>query len=142
MAAPLGNQYYKLRATDGAPRKYDNAEALWADCLAYFEVRSDLFWNEQPVPFTIGSLCIYLGITQVTWNEWRKSRDDLTKVITRVDEIVRDQKLSGAIVGAYNANIVARDLGLADKQQHGADSGLAGLLGAISSQPRLSNDDS
>ena len=142
MAAPLGNEYYKLRATDGAPRKYEDPEELWADCFAYFEQRGQIFWNEQPVPFTQGSLCIYLGITQSTWVEWRKSREDLSEVITRVDEIIRDQKLSGAVVGAYNANIVARDLGLADKQQHGADSGLAGLLGAISNQPRLSNDDS
>ncbi|MFC0183379.1 terminase small subunit [Pseudarcicella hirudinis] len=38
------------------------------------------------------------------------------EVITRIEEIVYVQKFEGAAVGAFNANIIARDLGLADKQ--------------------------
>ena len=118
MAAPLGNEYWKLRARSGPPFKYEDPKDLWADCLKYFEVRGDLTWNETSLPFTLASLCIFLDITQKTWCEWRSERDDLREVITRVDEIIRDQKLTGAMVGAYNHNIVARDLGLADKQGH------------------------
>lgn len=122
MGAPVGNQFWKLRASSGAPRKYEDSEALWADCMEYFETRIGLDdWNGQPWPFTLASLCIFLDITQETWRTWCKERKDLSAVLTRVDEIIRDQKLSGAMVGAYNHNIVARDLGLADKKELGID---------------------
>ncbi|MDC9826565.1 terminase small subunit, partial [Devosia sp. ZB163] len=35
----------------------------------------------------------------------------------RVDEIIRAQKFEGAAAGLLNPNIIARDLGLADKQE-------------------------
>lgn len=117
MSAPEGNQYWRLRAKSGAPRKYEDAESLWKDCDEYFEARSAIHMNRQPLPFTLASLCLFLDITLETWHEWRRSRDDLSDVITRVDSIIRDQKLTGAMVGAYNHNIVARDLGLADKSE-------------------------
>lgn len=117
MAAPIGNQYWKLRATSGAPRKYTDPEALWSDCDEYFTQRAEMEWNRQPLPFTLASLCLYLDISQETWIQWR-TRDDLSEVVARVDEIIRDQKMTGAIVGAYNHNIVARDLGLADKVEN------------------------
>lgn len=112
----------------GAPLKYDTAEALEADCAEYFAKRSQVVWNEQPLPFTQASLCIFLGITQDTWIRWRKDREDLSEVITRVDEIIRDNKLSGAYVGAYNSNIVARDLKLADKQDVEVNGSLAARM--------------
>ena len=37
-------------------------------------------------------------------------------IITRIREAIYQQKFEGASVGAFNANIIARDLGLADKQ--------------------------
>lgn len=116
MAAPLGNQYWKLRATSGAPRKYTDPEKLWRDCEEYFTLRSAMQWNDQPFPFTLASLCLFLDVTQETWAQWR-TRNDLSEVVARVDEIIRDQKMTGAIVGAYNHNIIARDLGLADKTE-------------------------
>ncbi len=116
MAPPQGNEYWKLRATSGAPRKYEDSEKLWADCDEYFTQRAAMEWNRQPLPFTLASLCLFLDISQETWTQWR-SRDDLSEVVARVDEIIRDQKMTGAIVGAYNHNIVARDLGLADKTE-------------------------
>ena len=117
MAAPEGNQFWKMRASHGPPRLYDNADALWADCEEYFLQRIQLEWNKQPLPFTQASLCLFLGIPQTTWIDWRRNREDLSHVITRVDDIIRDHKMTGAIVGAYNHHIIARDLGLADRQE-------------------------
>lgn len=37
-------------------------------------------------------------------------------VITRVNKVMYSDKFSGAAVGIYNANIIARDLGLVDKK--------------------------
>lgn len=39
------------------------------------------------------------------------------EVTTYVEEIIRTQKFEGAAVGAFNANIIARDLGLSDKKE-------------------------
>lgn len=121
MAAPEGNQFWKLREVHGRPCTYESADALWVDCEEYFSLRSKLEWNRQPLPFTQASLCLFLGITQETWTQWRKPDHDFSEVVARVDDIIRDQKMTGAIVGAYNHNIIARDLGLADKKEHSGD---------------------
>ena len=124
MAAPEGNQFWKLRASSGAPRKYETPEALAIDCEEYFTTRDDMRMNNQPLPYTLASLCLFLDISQETWRTWASERKDLSAVITRVDETIRDQKMVGAMVGSYNHNIVARDLGLADERRHtGKDGG-------------------
>ena len=42
--------------------------------------------------------------------------EDFSAVISMVEEIIETQQFEGAAVGAFNANIIARKLGLADKQ--------------------------
>ena len=139
MGAPEGNRFWEQRTKHGANPKYDNAETLWKDCVGYFEWNAANPWLktdfkgkdcekvEIPIerPLTLGALCIYLGIVQDTWIDWRSSRKDLSEVIARVEEIVRTQKFEGAAVGAFNASIIARDLGLADKVQHDVSDELA-----------------
>jgi hypothetical protein len=115
MAFAEGNQFWRMRASSGAPRKYETPEALAADCEEYFSKRDAMEMNKQPLPYTLASLCLFLDITQETWRTWASERGDLSAVITRVDETIRDQKMVGAMVGSYNHNIVARDLGLVDK---------------------------
>ncbi|SMP36850.1 terminase small subunit, partial [Shimia sagamensis] len=56
-----------------------------------------------------------------TWREWRKSRKDLSSVMTRVEQIIRQQKFEGAAAELLNPNIIARDLGLADKKEIGGE---------------------
>ena len=63
---------------------------------------------------TIGGLCIFLDIWQNTWTNYRESNDFL-RVTDQVEEIIRNQKFSGAAADLLNANIIARDLGLSDK---------------------------
>lgn len=112
------------------------AEALWKDCQAYFETREAFRYlggnnNNIPLPFTIVGLCLYLGIDRTTWYDWKKSRPDLSHIITRAEAVIEDQQFSGAMVGAYNSNIVARKLGLTDKQEikHTADPEVLSWLG-------------
>jgi hypothetical protein len=92
------------------------------------------------VPFTITGLAIFLGITHTTWANYKANpaviqdpydKDnveldevifkDFLSVITHVENIVYNQKFEGATVGAYNANIIARDLGLVDKKELSGD---------------------
>lgn len=71
---------------------------------------------------TVSGLCIFLDISQQAWGEYR-DRDGFGEVTSRVDEIIRTQKFEGASAGLLNANIIARDLGLADKSELGGAGG-------------------
>ena len=52
------------------------------------------------------------------FSQFKKScSKDFTRVITHVENVIFTQKFEGATVGAYNANIIARDLGLIDHQE-------------------------
>jgi hypothetical protein len=149
--APLGNQFWKARATHGAPRKYSDPELLWEDCKRYFEwvdenpffvwtnTKGGLIQIPRIRPMTIVGLCLFLGIDETTWRGWRKDRKDLIPIITRAEAIIYEQKFAGAASEQFNASIIARDLGLAEKQSttHSADSSLMEILSAASSRPRL-----
>lgn len=65
---------------------------------------------------TIGGLCIFLDIDRTTWRDYAE-REDFSQVTTCVEETIRDQKFAGASADLLNANIIARDLGLSDKNE-------------------------
>ena len=144
MAAPKGNQFWKARTKHGRDRLFASADALWEACCEYFEwVEANPLWEDKvfcqggeiihgeiikPRPMTIGGLCIFLGIARSTWAEWANT-EDFSEVTTRAEEIIRDQKFAGAAAELFNANIIARDLGLSDKQDlnHGGSVEVKGL---------------
>ena len=126
-----GNRFWEARSSAGPKPKFANPEDLWKACVEYFE------WNAQNplyearvvgsegkiVPVekmramtTIG-LCNFLDISQDSWISWRNSRADLLEVIKAVEQIIYQQKFEGASGGMLVANIIARDLGLADKTE-------------------------
>jgi len=131
MAAPLGNQFWKARTKHGRDKLFASADALWEACCEYFQwVEDHPLWEmkvtqyqgevvNMPVPkmraMTIGGLCIFLDIDETTWRAWRE-QEDFSTVIQRAERVIYNQKLSGAAADLLNANIIARDLGLADKK--------------------------
>jgi hypothetical protein len=139
MAAPKGNRFWEARSSHGANPKFEHPSDLWDACLEYFEwVESNPLYEDKLVTFqgaathepvakmramTIGGLCVFLDIDETSWRGWRESREDLIPVIARVERIIRAQKFEGASADLLNANIIARDLGLADKQEleHGGE---------------------
>ena len=70
-------------------------------------------------PFTLSGLQLYIGCNDHYFSQFKKNLDedeeDFTSVITRIEKTIYTQKFEGAVVGAFNANIIARDLGLSDK---------------------------
>ena len=58
----------------------------------------------------------WLGMTHQAWYKLpsRKRGTDYEKVIDAINQYCADVKFDGAVVGIYNANIIARDLGLRD----------------------------
>ncbi len=158
MAAPKGNQFWKKRSKHGTNPKFSLPDDLWDACCEYFnEVESNPLWesrvvqrNGEPEEFTlpkmramtVGGLCVFLDIDQTTWENYR-SKQDFFRVTKKVDEIIRDQKFSGAAAGLLNPNIIARDLGLSDKQEtnHGAADSLTELIKKVSGNTIGPKDD-
>lgn len=131
--APKGNQFWRMRSSHGVKPKFEGPEELWSACEEYFEwveenplheVKAFSFQGsvtQDHLPkmraMTIGALCLFIDVCHDTWIEWRKKRKDLSEVIARVEAIIRAQKFEGAAADLLNPNIIARDLGLADKSE-------------------------
>lgn len=131
MAAPKGNEFWKLAPSTGRKPMYSDPADLEKDCFDYFEQTSQRKdWNKQnwvgktgrevavkvQTPFTISGLQIFLGMSDTTWGKYRE-KEAFVGVITHVEKIIYTQKFEGAVAGHYNANIIARDLGLSDKKE-------------------------
>lgn len=98
---------------------------MWEACCEYFEATDLRKWTkkdwvgkdaievhrETETPYTLSGLYLFLDITAQGWKEYR-SREGFSEITTRVEQIIYTQKFEGAVVGAFNANIIARDLGL------------------------------
>lgn len=139
MAFEKGNQIWKLRKKDGRNRIFASAEDLWNACVEYFEwVEENPIVEHKPTqfqgeqvdvylehkrPMTKESLTIHIGATLETWSQWSKPDHDFSEVCSEVNQIIYDNKFSGASIGLFNASIIARDLGLADKKDHSSTDG-------------------
>jgi len=132
----IGNQFWKFRTRSGPKKIFSDPKILWEECVKYFE------WSEanplmasEVVKFqgiatltevpkmramTIKGLCFYLKISYDAWVDYRTDKD-LSNVIHEAEQIIYDQKFSGAAAEMLNANIIARDLGLVDKKEVKAD---------------------
>lgn len=134
MAAPKGNQFWKLRSKHGRDKLFETPDLLWEAACEYFQwcednpIKKNDFRGkdadeviyELDRPFTLSGLCIYLGCSSQYFRNFEKNNkdsEDFMAVITCVKEIIFTQKFEGASVGIFNANIIARDLGLTDKKE-------------------------
>lgn len=138
MAAPIGNRFWEERSSHGRAPIFASPDQLWEACCEYFAwIDDNPLYEAKPFAFqgvvtvtnlakmramTVSGLCIFLDISVRTWAEYRE-RQDFTPITTRVDEIIRTQKFQGAAADLLNANIIARDLGLAEKQEHAGPDG-------------------
>ena len=132
MGAPKGNQYWKLADMSkiGRPPRYKKPEELLQDAYDYFQYCDNnpiittetttsakgtfLKTVEHRVPYTIDGLYTYLGVCNL---DYYKTKEEFSWVLTYIRQIIRDQKYTGAAAGIFNGNIIARDLGLADKKE-------------------------
>lgn len=156
MAAPLGNQFWRLAEHPGRPKAYQPDE-LWEKALEYFEWTENNPWYKNEAvkggdsvgtiiqvptsrPFTQTGFCVFAGISMTTFENYAQNQE-FVGVTTRIREIMYTQKFEGATVGAYNANIIARDLGLSDKSENKTEhSGNIGFTGINIIKPDASPD--
>ena len=145
MGAPKGNQFWKLRSKHGRDKLFETPNLLWDAACEYFEwcdenpfIKSEakvlsgykdsgsIEIAELPVlrPYTIQGLCLYLNCNTFYINHFEDAlkdkndqlSQDFSQILTCIRGIIYNQKFSGAASGFFNANIIARDLGLADKK--------------------------
>jgi len=133
MAFQPGNQFWKARSSHGRKPKFDDPTKLWDACCEYFQwVEENPLYESKAFPYkgavtiealpkmramTLDALCLFLDITFQTWENY-KEKEDFFDVTREAEKIIRTQKFTGAAADLLNANIIARDLGLADKQEH------------------------
>ena len=152
MGAPKGNQFWKLRSKHGRDKLFASPELLWDAACDYFQWCDENPWVKSEAiksgdlagtivriptarPYTLTGLCLYLDCNSKYFTEFeanlKESDKDFSEVITRIRETIYSQKFEGAAVGAFNANIISRDLGLADKQEHDVTATVQQITGMI-----------
>jgi hypothetical protein len=130
MGAPAGNQFWKQRSKHGRDKLFQTPDLLWQACCEYFEYTDTRKWikkdwvgkdameveRETETPYTYSGLCLYLNTNRGYFSDFKQTcSKDFSEIIMRVEDIMYTQKFEGASVGAFNQNIIARELGLADK---------------------------
>lgn len=132
MAAPKGNRFWELRSSHGRRPIFSSPDDLWNAACEYFQwVEDNPLWEDKVTSFqgvnthepvakmramTLDGLVLFLDIDDTTWRRY-KEREDFSQVTTRIEKTIRSQKFAGAAADLLNANIIARDLGLADKSE-------------------------
>jgi len=126
----INNSFWMNRSKHGRDKIFSTPEILWETALEYFQLCEDSpilkhdfkggmareVYIEIPRPYTWQGLSSYCDCTSVTLLNYGKLEPykDFFSTLARIDDCIRDQKLTGATTGLYNAAIVTRDLGLKD----------------------------
>lgn len=138
MVAPKGNRFWEVRSTHGRKPIFATPDDLWSAAVEYFAwVEDNPLYEDKVIAYqgevkhepvqkmramTVAGLCLFLDISQQAWSEY-KQRQGYGDVTSAIDSVIRSQKFAGAAADLLNANIIARDLGLSDKQEHTGPNG-------------------
>lgn len=153
MAAPKGNQFWKLRSEHGREKLFTSPKLLWEATCEYFEWREKnphktaqhlgngkKVYIPSTMPFSFKELCLYLDANskyfihfesalnnkkmqseaEGSGINWTDEDEDFANIVTRIRDIIESQQWSGATIGIFKENIIARSLGLADKTKNEA----------------------
>ena len=132
MSAPKG---HKMWGNPIKPKSYEPNE-FWSEACKYFKWCDKTPWLKNEAiksgdrageivqiptqrPYSIEGLCIYLDIHYQTFlnYESKVGYETYFDICSHIRKIIDNQHFEGGMVGAFNANIVTRKLGLADKQE-------------------------
>ena len=129
-AAPKGNNYWQFRDKHGRDYKYQPDE-LWDEFVQYsewveknplheqkvFSFQGMISTHEMPKmrAMTITGFCLFADVSIHTLQNYKQNKDFID-IITRIESAIYQQKFEGASADLLNANIISRELGLADKR--------------------------
>jgi hypothetical protein len=132
MAAPVENTFWKLRSKHGRDKIFKTPQDLWKAACKYFawcdnnplqEAKVFAYKGEittTTIPkmraYTLDGLCLYMGCNEAYFRQFNDNGDkDFSTVIYQIEKTIYNQKFTGAAADLLNANIISRDLGLADR---------------------------
>lgn len=133
---------HRLPNPAGRPYKIKDAQELWDKFVEYCDDIESNPWQQKtgsnsiagqggggqsnsmrqevrvlPRAYTLQGFCAFCGIVQ-RWADFKKhnkNRRGFEPVIIQIENVVMAQQLDGALLHQFNASIVARINGLADK---------------------------
>lgn len=136
MAAPIGNRFWEMADPDkiGRPTKFKTPKELWEQSCDYFKWCDDNPLQEEKLfhfqgavtretaskmrAYTIRELCLFLGCNEDYLTQFNEDKNkEFSSIITRIRDVIYTQKFTGAAADLLNANIIARELGMSDKQE-------------------------
>lgn len=143
------NKHYTTRKKKGAEQRYSNPDDLLSKAFEYFAWCEDNPWYKKELmrsgdrkgeivdvpmhrPYLLVGLCVYCGISEKTFHEY-EANPKLKEAAAHIRDIIKQNQLEGATLGAYNSNLVSRLLGLTDTQDQ------IGLSGGQSLTINVSN---
>lgn len=130
----MGRSYKKVKPWDrqepGRKKIFETPKDLWDAAVEYFawaeanplekpiihQGKVQRGKEKLPRPFTVIALSIHLGFCSDSYYYYRR-REAFKDVTNAIDEIIYNQKFEGASVGLFNAGLISRDLGLAEKTE-------------------------
>lgn len=115
------------------PKKYNEAE-LWTKFEEYIKDNDTQSWDRDdfiksgpdagkivsvqiPNPPSIMGFCAFAGITEQTYNNYRKSGNSNFEVAHMIQAIIRTIQVGGGMTNTWNAGIVGRLAELIDKKE-------------------------
>ena len=129
MPAPIGNQFWRKRSKHGRDAIIQSPEVLAKAADEYFQWCEDhplittknfngnVIQDHLPRVFTKEGIAIFCGVC-----DWKvikrleKDHEDFVPIISHIENVIYNQKYTMATVNVFNSNIIARDLGLKDRQ--------------------------
>ena len=149
MAAPKGNQFWRLRRKNGRDKLFASPDALWEEACKYFDWVDKHSWLQEelvkyrgnatpagrrlPRPYTLSGLCFFLGCSGSYFRVFKYklrekeaintlTEEDIrfSETIAAIEQVIETQQLEGAMLGAFNYNIVRSQIGRNEKEEEGA----------------------
>lgn len=126
MSAPIGNQYWRLAHDWNKPVKLKPEEILpkieeylqWLDDNPLIEEKAfgtgHLAKMSKMRAPTIRGFCSYVNMSSSVWYDY-ENQDAYSSIMARAKDILFSIKVEGAAAGLLDSNIIARELGLAEK---------------------------
>lgn len=136
----IGNKSWMFRSKHGRDRLFDSPQMLWDAACEYFKwcesnplyeykafaYKGKIITKRMPKmrAMTLSQLCFYLHCSDSYFREFKSNLNldnqidnDFLTVIREIEQIIYNQKFQGAAADLLNSNIIARELGLADRQE-------------------------
>lgn len=118
----------------GRPKKFANPEEMWNAACDYFQwcdenplyeskafaFQGSITYGNMPKmrAYTLSGFCLHAGINEAYFRQFNdEGNPEFSTVIEKIERTIYTQKFTGAAADLLNANIIARDLGLADKKE-------------------------